>query len=165
MPCSTVVRPVAREIEVTNSDSSNRTVDLAELFARLAALVPPPRIHRHRCIGMLERTAAHRKNPRRRPTAGAGRYAQCSVMCRARTQQGCRPRECWRCRYPGRSCAAHNVCFLARRTEGKQSCHATATDTMTIAHRPHRIRPFVKVSPRQGPSNARDSNRSPHGWR
>jgi len=94
-----------------------------------------------------------------------GRYAQCSVMCRARTQQGCRPRECWRCGYPGRSCAAHNVCFLARRTEGKQSCHAVATDTMTIAHRPHRIRPFVKVSPRQGPSNARDSNRSPHGWR
>jgi hypothetical protein len=97
--------------------------------------------------------------------AAVGRYAQCSVMCRARTQQGCRPRECWRCRYPGRSCAAHNVCVLARRIEGKRSCHATATDTMTIAHRPHRIRPFVKVSPRQGPSNARNSNRSPQGWR
>jgi hypothetical protein len=50
-----------------------------ELLDRLAALVPPPRIHRHRCIGMLVRTAAHRKIPRRPPTAGAGRTETATV--------------------------------------------------------------------------------------
>ena len=36
-----------------------------ELLDRIAALVPLPRIHRHRYYGVLARTAAHRKFPRR----------------------------------------------------------------------------------------------------
>ena len=35
------------------------------LLNRLAATVPPPRIHRHRCFGVPARTAGHRKFPRR----------------------------------------------------------------------------------------------------
>jgi hypothetical protein len=37
-----------------------------ELLDRMAALVPSPRIHRHRYCGVLAPTAAHRKIPRRR---------------------------------------------------------------------------------------------------
>ena len=44
-----------------------------ELLDRLAALVPPPRIHRHRCFGSLARMAAHVKFPRRPRTTGHGR--------------------------------------------------------------------------------------------
>jgi len=35
------------------------------LFDRIAALVPPPRIQRHRCFDVLARTAAHGKFSRR----------------------------------------------------------------------------------------------------
>jgi hypothetical protein len=44
-----------------------------ELFDRLAALVPSRRVHRHRCIGTLVQTTAHRKFPRRHGAAGDGR--------------------------------------------------------------------------------------------
>ena len=44
-----------------------------ELLDRLAALVPPPHIHRHRYFGVLARTAAHWNFPRRPRTAGPGR--------------------------------------------------------------------------------------------
>ena len=44
-----------------------------ELLDRLAALVPPLRIHRHRYFGGLARTAAHRNLPRRHAAAGHGR--------------------------------------------------------------------------------------------
>jgi len=51
-----------------------------ELLDRLAALVPPPRSHRHRCFGALAaRMAAHRKFPRRARTAGAGRVRPISL--------------------------------------------------------------------------------------
>jgi len=46
-----------------------------QLLDRLAALVPPPRVHRHRYFGVLARTAAHRKVPWRARVAGAGRTA------------------------------------------------------------------------------------------
>jgi hypothetical protein len=46
-----------------------------ELIERIAALVPPPRIHRHHYFGVLARTAAHGKFPRRPRTAGVGRSA------------------------------------------------------------------------------------------
>jgi hypothetical protein len=36
-----------------------------ELLHRIAALVPPPRVHRHRYLGVLARTAAHGKFPLR----------------------------------------------------------------------------------------------------
>jgi hypothetical protein len=44
-----------------------------QLVDRLAAPVPPPRIHRHRYFGVLARTSAHGKFPRRPRTAGVGR--------------------------------------------------------------------------------------------
>jgi hypothetical protein len=44
-----------------------------ELIERIAALVPPPRIHRHRCFGAPARMAAHRKFRRQSRTAGADR--------------------------------------------------------------------------------------------
>jgi hypothetical protein len=44
-----------------------------ELLDRLAALVPPPRLHRHRYFGVLVRMAAHWKFPRRPRTAGDSR--------------------------------------------------------------------------------------------
>jgi hypothetical protein len=44
-----------------------------ELLDRIAALVPPPRIHRHRYFGVLARTAAYGKFPLRPRTAGGGR--------------------------------------------------------------------------------------------
>jgi Putative transposase len=44
-----------------------------ELLDRTTALVPPPRIHRHRCFGALARTAAYGKFPLRTRTAGGGR--------------------------------------------------------------------------------------------
>ena len=44
-----------------------------DLLDRLAALVPPPRIHHHRYFGVLARTAAHGKFPWRPRTAGVGR--------------------------------------------------------------------------------------------
>ena len=44
-----------------------------ELIDRIAALVPPPRIHRHRYFRVLARTAAYRKFPLRPRTAAAGR--------------------------------------------------------------------------------------------
>jgi hypothetical protein len=44
-----------------------------ELLDRLAALVPPPRIHRHRYFGVLARTAAPGKFPRQPRMAGVGR--------------------------------------------------------------------------------------------
>jgi len=43
------------------------------LLDRLAALVPPPRSHRHRYFGLFARTAAHRTFPRRPRTAEADR--------------------------------------------------------------------------------------------
>jgi hypothetical protein len=43
-----------------------------QLLDRLAALIPPPRTHRHRNFGVPARTAAHRKIPRRPETAVAG---------------------------------------------------------------------------------------------
>lgn len=45
-----------------------------ERIDRLAKLVPPPRIHRHRYFGVLVRTAAHGKFPRQ-PVAGLRRHA------------------------------------------------------------------------------------------
>ena len=45
-----------------------------ELLDRLAALVPPPRIHRHRYFGALARTAANGKFPQRPRTAAVGRF-------------------------------------------------------------------------------------------
>ena len=47
-----------------------------ELIERIAALVPPPRIHRHRYFGVLARTAAHRNFPRRLRMARVGPKAQ-----------------------------------------------------------------------------------------
>jgi hypothetical protein len=47
-----------------------------ELLDRLAALVPPPRLHCRHYFGRLVRTAAHRKIPRRPGTAAAGRDRQ-----------------------------------------------------------------------------------------
>jgi hypothetical protein len=44
-----------------------------QLIDRIAALVPPPRIHRHRYFGVLTRTAAYEKFPRRPRRAGVGR--------------------------------------------------------------------------------------------
>ena len=44
-----------------------------ELLDRIAALVPPPRIHHHRYFGALARTAAYGKFPLRPRTAGGGR--------------------------------------------------------------------------------------------
>jgi hypothetical protein len=44
-----------------------------QLLDRLAALIPPPRVHRDRYFGVLARTAAKRKFPRRPRTAGVGR--------------------------------------------------------------------------------------------
>lgn len=44
-----------------------------QLLDRLAALMPPPRIHRHGYLGVLSRTAAHRIFSRRPRMAGAGR--------------------------------------------------------------------------------------------
>lgn len=44
-----------------------------ELLDRLAALVPPSRVHRHRNFGVPARTAAHRKFPRRPGRAADGR--------------------------------------------------------------------------------------------
>ena len=49
-----------------------RVLTPLELLYRLAALVPP-RIHRHRYFGLLSRTAAHGKFPRRPRTVGVGR--------------------------------------------------------------------------------------------
>jgi hypothetical protein len=46
-----------------------------ELLDRLAARVPPPRIHRHRYFGALVRMAAHWKFPGRQETAEGGRSA------------------------------------------------------------------------------------------
>ena len=43
------------------------------LLDRLAALVPPPRIHRQRYFAVLARTAAHGKLPRQPRTAGPSR--------------------------------------------------------------------------------------------
>jgi len=48
-----------------------------ELIYRLAALVPPPRLHCRRYFGRLVRTAAHRKFSRGTRTAGAGRSETC----------------------------------------------------------------------------------------
>jgi len=44
-----------------------------QLLDRLAALVPPPRINRHRHFAVLVRTAAQGKFPRRCRTTGGGR--------------------------------------------------------------------------------------------
>jgi hypothetical protein len=44
-----------------------------EMIDPIAALVPPPRFHRHRYVSLLVRTAAHRKFPWRPRTAGVGR--------------------------------------------------------------------------------------------
>ena len=44
-----------------------------ELIDKIAALVPPPRVHRDRYYGVLARTAAHRKFSERSGTAGFGR--------------------------------------------------------------------------------------------
>ena len=44
-----------------------------ELLDRIAALMPPPRIHRRRYFDLLARTAAHRKFPLQPPPAGGGR--------------------------------------------------------------------------------------------
>jgi hypothetical protein len=44
-----------------------------ELIDRIAALIPPPNIHRHRYFGVLARSAAHGKSLRRLRTAGRGR--------------------------------------------------------------------------------------------
>jgi hypothetical protein len=49
-----------------------------ELLDRLAALVPPPRIHRHRYFGVPARTAAAGQFSRRPATAGSGRSATCA---------------------------------------------------------------------------------------
>jgi hypothetical protein len=46
---------------------------LLQLLDRLAALVPPQRIHRHRYFGALLRTAAHGKSQRRPRAGGVGR--------------------------------------------------------------------------------------------
>jgi len=45
-----------------------------ELLDRLAALVPPPGLHRHLYFRVLARTAAYRKIPRRPRTAGGGLF-------------------------------------------------------------------------------------------
>jgi hypothetical protein len=44
-----------------------------ELLDRVAALVPPSRVHRHRYFGVIARTAAHRKFPEQPLTPGCGR--------------------------------------------------------------------------------------------
>ena len=44
-----------------------------ELLDRLAALVPPPSVHRHRYFGVLARTAAHGKFSPRPRAAACGR--------------------------------------------------------------------------------------------
>jgi hypothetical protein len=46
-----------------------------ELIDRLAALVPPLRVHPHRNFGVPTRTTAPRKFPRRPGTAASGRSA------------------------------------------------------------------------------------------
>src|SRR6478672_4754876 len=48
-------------------------------------LVPPQRVHRHRYFGVLTRTAAHGKFPRRSRTAAPGRH-------RPVTNRTCRPK-------------------------------------------------------------------------
>ena len=51
-----------------------------ELLDRLAALVPPPRVHRHRYFGSPVRATAYWKFPRRPRPSGPGRtlsYARC----------------------------------------------------------------------------------------
>jgi len=45
-----------------------------ELLDCLAALVPPPRVHRHRYCGVLARTAAYRKFPCDRERLEVGAY-------------------------------------------------------------------------------------------
>jgi len=50
--------------------ASDPTLDLLD---RLAALVPPPRLHRHRYFGVLVRTATDWKFPRRPRPSGRGR--------------------------------------------------------------------------------------------
>ena len=47
-----------------------------QLLDRLAALMPPPHIHRHRDFGLLAQTAAHGRSPRRLQTAGVGRLRE-----------------------------------------------------------------------------------------
>jgi len=44
-------------------------------------LVPPQRGHRHRYFGVLTRTAAHGKFPRRSRTAAPGRFAKVTICC------------------------------------------------------------------------------------
>jgi hypothetical protein len=51
-----------------------------ELLERLAPLVPPPRVHRHRYYGVLARTAAHGKFPWRPRAAGVGRSETHAVL-------------------------------------------------------------------------------------
>ena len=51
-----------------------------ELLDRLAALVPPPRIHRHRYFGVLAGTAAHRKSSAQPLTAGCGRELSYAIV-------------------------------------------------------------------------------------
>jgi hypothetical protein len=49
-----------------------------ELPDRIAALVSPLRVHRNRYFGVLARTAAHGKFPRRPGPSGPGRLPQFS---------------------------------------------------------------------------------------
>jgi hypothetical protein len=42
--------------------------------------MPPPRVRRHRCLGVPARTTAHRKCPRRRPTVGVCRTETAKVV-------------------------------------------------------------------------------------
>jgi hypothetical protein len=74
--CASSIDPEHLLYESTKQGpGGNRPLLLTPLqpLDRLATLVPPPDVHRHRCIGMLVRTAAHRKFPLRPGTAGAGR--------------------------------------------------------------------------------------------
>lgn len=47
-----------------------------ELLDHLSALVPPPRIHRHRCFSASVRTTAYRKSSRRPRPSGHGRLPE-----------------------------------------------------------------------------------------
>ena len=55
-----------------------------ELLDCLAALVPPPRIHRHRHFGASVRTTAYRRFPWRRRPSQVGRYGKLSIMAEGR---------------------------------------------------------------------------------
>jgi hypothetical protein len=50
-----------------------------QFLDRLAALVPPPRVQRHRYFGVLARMAAHGKFQRLPGPSGLGRYGKLSI--------------------------------------------------------------------------------------